>query len=112
AKAVPEAIRKAGSVGQKSLITVPVKATTIPHEIMAKFGASKVLLKPAAPGTGVVASSSVRAVLNAAGIEDILTKSLGSANPINVVKATMLALANLRRTEEPVTECEPEDEAE
>ena len=112
AKAVPEAIRKAGSVGQKSLITVPVKATTIPHEIIAKFGASKVLLKPAAPGTGVVASSSVRAVLNAAGIEDILTKSLGSANPINVVKATMLALANLRRTEEPVRECEPEDEAE
>jgi small subunit ribosomal protein S5 len=111
AKEVPEAIRKAGSVGRKTLITVPVKGTTIPHEIMAKFGASRVLVKPAAPGTGLVASSSVRAVLNAAGIKDILSKSLGSSNPVNVVKATILALANLRKIEEPVTEGEPEDEA-
>jgi small subunit ribosomal protein S5 len=112
AKEVPEAIRKAGSLGRKTLITVPIKGTTIPHEVIAKFGASKVLLKPAGPGTGVVASSSVRAVLNAAGIRDILTKSLGSSNPMNVVKATTLALANLRKIEEPVTEGEPHDEAE
>ncbi len=112
AKEVPEAIRKAGSVGRKTLIKVPTKGTTIPHEIIAKFGASKVLLKPAAPGTGVVASSSIRAVLNAAGIKDILTKSLGSSNRMNVVKATMLGLANLRKIEEPVAEGVPEHEAE
>ncbi len=100
AKEVPEAIRKGGAIARKNLIQVPRRGTTIPYEIASKFGAANVFLKPATPGTGVIASSSIRAVIEAAGIKDILTKSLGSSNPINVVKATILALSQLRHPEE------------
>ncbi len=102
AKEVSQAIQKAGAVARKSLITVPLAGTTIPHEITVKFGAVKVLLKPAAPGTGVIAGGSMRAVLEAAGVRDILTKSLGSSNPINLVKATMVALNRLREPEKEI----------
>ena len=99
AKEVSQAIQKAGAIARKSLTTIPLAGTTIPHEITVKFGAAKVLLKPAAPGTGVIAGGSIRAVLEVAGVKDILTKSLGSSNPINVVKATMIALSQLREPE-------------
>ena len=100
AGAVPEAVRKAGATAKKRLIEVPIKDGTIPHEILAKFGASKILLKPAAPGTGLIVGSTARAVLELAGIKDILGKSLGGSSKINIAKATMLALSNLRQGEE------------
>jgi len=100
AAAVPEAVRKAGAMAKKGLIEVPMKGSTIPHEILAKFGASKILLKPAAPGTGLIVGSTARAVLGLAGVKDVLGKSLGGSSKINVAKATMLALANLRKGEE------------
>ena len=100
ANEVPGAINKAGAIAKKSLIRVPLAGTTIPHAIRVKFGAAKVLLKPAALGTGIIAGGSIRAVVEAAGIKDILTKSLGSANKINVARAAMLALSRLKEPKE------------
>lgn len=92
---VPDSIRKGVEQAKKSMIRVPIDGTTIPHEITERFGASTVLLKPAAPGTGVIAGGGVRAVVEAAGIHDVMTKANGSRNPINMVRATIKALENL-----------------
>ena len=96
ANEVPEAIRKGSAIARKSLITVPMNKSTIAHPILARFGAAKVMMKPASPGTGVIAGGGVRAVMESAGIKDVLTKSLGSSNVINVVKATIQGLSDLR----------------
>ncbi len=100
AKEVQAAIQKAVSHAKKSLIRVPLKNGTIPHEVMGVFGAGTVLLKPAVSGTGVIAGGSVRAVVEAAGVRDILSKSLRSANPFNVVYATLAGLEDLETREE------------
>ncbi len=97
---VPEAIRKGVEDAKKSLIKVPIVGTTIPHQILGEFGAGKVLLKPASEGTGVIAGGPARAVLELAGIHDILTKSLGSSNANNMVRATIAGLSQLKRAEE------------
>ena len=96
AKEVPVAINKANANARRNLIKVPMVGSTIPHEIVVKFGATKVLLKPAAPGTGIIAGSSIRVIMESAGVKDILTKSLGSSNRVNMAKATILALRQLR----------------
>ncbi|ELK46829.1 30S ribosomal protein S5 [Halobacillus sp. ACCC02827] len=100
AQEVPEAIKKAIDDAKKNLITVPVKDTTIPHEITGRFGAGSILMKPAAEGTGVIAGGPVRAVLELAGVQDILSKSLGSNTPINMVRATITGLSELKRAED------------
>ena len=100
ANEVPAAINKGGAQAKKNLIKVPLVGSTIPHEITVNFGAATVMLKPAVQGTGVIAGGSVRAVLEACGIKDILTKSLGNTNHINVARATMLALTQLKNPKE------------
>ncbi|MGA8943443.1 MAG: 30S ribosomal protein S5 [Thermoactinomyces sp.] len=100
ASEVPEAIRKGIEVAKKNMIRVPLMGNTIPHDIIGEYGAGRVILKPASKGTGVIAGGPVRDVLNAAGVGDILTKSTGSSNPINMVRATLTGLQNLKRPED------------
>jgi small subunit ribosomal protein S5 len=100
AQEVPDAIRKAIDDAKKKLIRVPLRGTTVPHEVLCQFGSGKVLIKPAAPGTGVIAGGPVRAVLELAGVGDVLSKSLGSNNPINMVNATLEGLGRLKTAED------------
>jgi small subunit ribosomal protein S5 len=100
ANEVSEAIRKASDSARKAMVPVAIHGSTIPHEVIGEFGGGRVLLRPASPGTGVIAGGGVRAVVEAAGIKDVLAKSLGSSNHANVVKATMEALRTLRQKED------------
>jgi small subunit ribosomal protein S5 len=101
---VPEAIRKGVDRARKNLMRIPVQAGTIPHEVLGRFGAGRVLLRPASPGTGVIAGGGVRAVVESAGVRDVLSKTLGTSNPHNVVRATLAALSELRDPEERLAE--------
>lgn len=100
ANEVPEAIRKATEKGKKAMIEIPIRGGTIPHEVLGKFGAGRVMLKPASAGTGVIAGPVVRAIMEALGVHNLLTKSLRSSNPHNVVRAVMDALVNLESPEQ------------
>ena len=100
AREVPEAIRKANEIARKNIFHVPLQGASIPHEIIGHFGAGRVLLRPASAGTGVIAGGAVRAVVECAGIHDVLSKCLGTNNPLNVVHATITALQNLRDPQE------------
>ena len=100
AREVTEAIRKGMEVAKRNMITVPMVGTTIPHEVRLKLGSAKIMLKPAAPGTGVISGGAMRAVIETAGIKDILTKSHGTNNPINTVRATLAALQQLRTAQQ------------
>jgi small subunit ribosomal protein S5 len=100
AKEVPAAIKKGIEIAKKNMVSISMSGTTIPHAVLGHYGAGKVMLKPASEGTGVIAGGPVRAILESAGIQNILTKSLGTANPHNVVKATFEALKNLRSEEQ------------
>ncbi len=102
ANEVPEAIRKGGVIARRSMFQVPMRGETIAHETLATFKASKVVMKPASPGTGVIAGGAVRAVMEAAGVKDVLTKSLGSSNAVNLVRATIDGLKSLRDPEQVV----------
>lgn len=100
AKEVVDAIRKAIEDGKKNLITVPIVETSIPHQVLGTSGAGKVLMKPASPGTGVIAGGAVRSILELAGVRDVLTKSLGSSNAMNMAQATLTGLKSLRTAEQ------------
>jgi small subunit ribosomal protein S5 len=100
ANEVPQSVEKGGKEARKSLVAISTKGSTIPHRVIGRFGASRVIMIPASPGTGVIAGATVRAVVSAAGIGDILTKSLGSSNPVNLAKAAMDGLSRLRTREQ------------
>ena len=97
--AVPDAVRKASNNARKNMVSIQMKGVTLPYQVNAKYGAAKIMLKPASPGTGVIAGGGIRAVMEVVGIQDVLSKNLGSNNPVNTVKATLKALTSLKDPE-------------